>query len=119
MKRLLASMLVEQAPTPKPAPIQTPAPADITVTVLGAVPKPGKFTLPNGATLPMAIGRAGRFTKTANAQKVSVIPANDPKSQGTVFDVRAILKKTAKDVVLKNGDTIRVVHQSWAGAPGK
>jgi hypothetical protein len=34
---------VEQAPTPQPAPIQTPAPADITVTVLGAVPKPGKF----------------------------------------------------------------------------
>lgn len=84
----------------------------IVINVLGQVNKPSRLALPKTGTLLDAIASAGGFTKIANMSKVTVIhkSAGD-KPDSASIDLKPILQGKAKDIALKDGDTV-IVNES-------
>ena len=79
----------------------------ITVNVLGEVHRPGRFVLPEGATILDAIAAAGGNTRLANLGKVTLIHAStEGPSERTHINMNEVLRGTAKAAALHDGDTL-------------
>ena len=123
-KLLLASAVILaftlNAPAQEPQP-QTPSPADqqtepdsnaITINILGEANRPGRVTLPRGSGLLDAIASVGGFSRSANPRKITIIHKSaGPKPDFVKIDMNPIMNGTAKDIILKDGDTV-VIGQS-------
>jgi protein involved in polysaccharide export with SLBB domain len=96
----------------EPAPAASPAeqlPDSIYVNVLGQVNRQERMALPKGSGLLDAITEAGGITKFADASKIILIhksPGQKPDTERINFN--PIFMGTAKDVILRNGDTVVV-----------
>jgi protein involved in polysaccharide export with SLBB domain len=96
-------------PQPPPQQIQVPAPDQIAVNILGEVNRPARIILQKGATLLDAIASAGGFTRTANPSRVILIHKSAGEKPDSVhIDLKPILNGVAKDVPLRDGDTVNV-----------
>jgi protein involved in polysaccharide export with SLBB domain len=94
---------IPQAPSPSPIPDQ------ITVNVLGEVNKPSRIALPRGGTLLDAVAAAEGFTRMANTSKILLIHKTMGEKPDSVrIDLRPILAGIARDVTLRDGDTVVV-----------
>jgi len=94
----------QEPPTPQPV----MANADqITVNVLGLVRKPSRCILPKGATVVDALASAGGATPDADLKKVRLThKTTGSKPDSMLIDVKQILGGEAKDIVLRDGDTL-------------
>jgi polysaccharide export outer membrane protein len=123
-KLLLASAVILaftlNAPAQEPPP-QAPPPADqqaesgsnaITINILGEANRPGRVTLPRGSGLLDAIASVGGFSRIANPRKITIIHKTaGPKPDFVKIDWYPIVQGSAKDFILRDGDTI-VIGQS-------
>ena len=83
----------------------------VTINVLGHVNRPDRFIIPDTGTILDALASAGGTLGTANLTKVRVIHRSDSEEpESSIIDVKAILNGTAKDVVLRDGDTVYVTE---------
>jgi len=83
------------------------APDQITVNVLGEVNRPARIILPKGGTLLDAIASAGGFTRLGNPAKAVLIHKSaGAKPDSMKIDLRPIMGGAAKDVTLRDGDTV-------------
>lgn len=113
IRPILAAVLISgfAAPQTRAQAPTAPAPAiasqTITVNVLGAVNKPSRLILPAGGTVLDALASAGGATKSGNLSKVNVIQkTTGDKPKVVAIDLKQILNGAAKDVVLRDGDTL-------------
>lgn len=87
-----------------------------TVSVTGAVSKPGSYQMPIGKPLTMleAVAMAGGFTKAAAINKVKIIRLVNGQAQTLEVNAKEIIKKgdKSKDVEIKSNDVI-FVPESW------
>lgn len=83
------------------------APRPLTINVLGAVNRPGAYSLPAGATLLDAIAAAGGGSPVAHLRKLSLVrgPAGE-KPAVTSHDAEAILRGQAPNSALLDRDTV-------------
>jgi len=95
------------SPAPQPAIL-----SQININVLGQVNTPGRITLPKGSGLLDAIAAASGFSRGASPAKTLLIrkTAGD-KPDSVKIDLRPILAGRAKDMTLRDGDTV-VIGQS-------
>jgi protein involved in polysaccharide export with SLBB domain len=103
-----------QAQTPAPAaqPAATPL-NQITVNLLGQFNNPQRVNLPKGSGLLDALAAAGGLSRIADAHKAVIIHKTaSGKPDSVKIDLIPIMTGRAKDIVLKNGDTV-VVSQSY------
>ena len=111
LKSFLATLLL-LAVTSIHASAQAPAPTianPITINVLGAVNRPARCVLPTGATVLDALAAAGGAMRVGDLAKVRIIRRNtDGKTDTTLINVKNILNGQAKDVPLRDGDTLNV-----------
>ena len=95
--------------------VSVPLEEAISVSIVGAVVRPGVYKLPagDGATLLVLVARAGGFKDRASKGNVQ-IKRRDASGEETVFKVDAgeILSGEKPDVILKEGDVV-VVKQSF------
>jgi polysaccharide export outer membrane protein len=75
------------------------------VTVSGAVKKPGIYTIRGRTSLVQAVVMAGDFDDGADSN-VLILRENDGKRMAAKFDVSAIQKGQAEDPILQAGDQI-------------
>ena len=88
---------------------QTP----LTVTVVGAVAKPGTYPMNSGLTLLTLVAMSGGLQKSADSSMIQVVrlkeQAADSKLSEDIFvDFRKILSGKQKDVLLQPGDVISI-----------
>ncbi|MFW6129845.1 MAG: polysaccharide biosynthesis/export family protein [Atribacterota bacterium] len=80
------------------------------ISVLGAVKKPGSYKIPQEKSLNImeAISIAGGFNDVASKGKVKIIRMEDGKEKNITVDVKGITKndKKAKNIILKPNDII-------------
>jgi len=107
---MLIALICGHASAQEPSTPQQPvmATADqITVNVLGLVRKPSRCILPKGATVVDALASAGGATPDADLKKVRLThKTTGSKPDSTLIDVKQILVGEAKDLVLRDGDTL-------------
>lgn len=96
------------AQEPEMKPSATPS-LQIVVNVLGEVNRPSRIVLPKGGTILDAIAAAGGLTKLGNPAKTILIHKSaGEKPDSTKLDLRPILSGAAKDITLRDGDTVVV-----------
>jgi protein involved in polysaccharide export with SLBB domain len=71
----------------------------------GEVKNPGRFPWSEDTTVMKAINTAAGFTDYANRRKVQLARGKEPLQ---VFDCEELMRKPAKDVAIRPGDTITV-----------
>jgi hypothetical protein len=107
---MFAAVIGGNAPAQEPPTPQQPvmATADqITVNVLGLVRKPSRCILPKGATVVDALASAGGAAPDADLKKVRLThKTTGSKPDSILIDVKQILGGEAKDIVLRDGDTL-------------
>jgi protein involved in polysaccharide export with SLBB domain len=99
---------VPTGPNP-PAQALPPALSPIVINVLGEVNRPSRIVLPKGSGLLDAIAAADGFTRVANPADTLLIhktPGEKPES--VKINVKRIMSGTAKDIALRDGDTVVV-----------
>lgn len=91
----------------------------ISVVVQGAVRKPQKLTLPKGSTVSQALGLCAGLTDTAKGRDISItsVSAGGAPSKPVKFDAAAVMRKSAPDVPLKDGDVVKVPDSAPAPPP--
>ena len=107
----LCAVVAQPPPPPAaPAPSAQATPAilnPIVVNVLGEVNNPSRVTLPKGSGLLDAIAAADGFTHIANPSKTLLIHKTAGQKPDTIkVDLKQIMTGVAKDVVLRDGDTV-------------
>ena len=108
---MLAAVICGNAPAQEP-PTQQQQPVmatadQITVNVLGLVRKPSRCILPKGATVLDALASAGGAAPDADLKKVRLThKTTGSKPDSILIDVKQILGGEAKDIVLRDGDTL-------------
>ena len=87
-------------------------PRQITVNELGAVNRPGRYLLPEGATALDALGAAGGERPEADLKKVVCIHAvvGDKPSTDRI-NMKAVLKGIQAAPVLHEGDSLKLDRQ--------
>jgi len=115
---ILAFTLVAGSAQEAPVPMQSPSPAaavdQITINVLGQVNKPARITLPKAGTLLDAIASVGGLTRYANPAKTMLIhKSSGGKPDSTKIDLRPILAGAARDIILKDGDTVVIGESTF------
>jgi protein involved in polysaccharide export with SLBB domain len=92
---------------------ETSAPVPhIAVNVLGSVNYPARVNLPLNATLLDAIAATGGISRLGNAGKVVLIhKSKGDKPDREIINVHKIMQGEAKDIDLRDGDTV-VVSES-------
>ena len=107
---MLVAVICGDASAQEPPTQQQPVMANadqITVNVLGLVRKPSRCILPKGATLVDALASAGGATQDADLKKVRLTHrTTGSKPDSVLIDVKQILGGEAKDIVLRDGDTL-------------
>ena len=84
---------------------QTP----LTVTVVGAVDKPGIYQMPStGLTLLQALAISGGLQPTANSSGAKVVRQAPGAVLTIPIDLRSILSGKQRDVLLQPGDVISI-----------
>jgi hypothetical protein len=86
-----------------------PEKADEGVTVLGAVPRPGRLPISKGRTLVEAITSSGGFTALGYRGQVAVRRCK----KTAVVDVEAILDFGATDPRMADGDIVEVRERDY------
>ena len=127
IKTLVASLamlafILPQAPAQQAQPaltttVQTEvlSPGTINVNVLGQVNRQEQMALPKGSGLLDAISQAGGTTKFADTSRITVIhksAGEKPDTQRINFNL--IVLGTAKDIILRDGDTVVVNERAVA-----
>ena len=80
-----------------------------TVTMVGAVNKPGVYEMPtNGLTLLQALANSGGLQPTANSHEAKVVRQAPGAALTISLDLRSILSGKQKDVLLQPGDVISI-----------
>ena len=109
IKTLVASLAFLAFVSPQ-APAQQPqVPDAIYVNVLGQVYHQERMALPRGSGLLDAITEAGGTTKFADTSRIILIhktAGGKPDTERINFN--PIFRGTAKDIILRNGDTVVV-----------
>lgn len=99
--------------------IRVPAPSAGFVYVMGAINRPGAFTVPgeNELTLQRLIASAGGLSAIAVPRRVDLIRQIDDEKQATVrIDLGAIFEGSQPDIYLKPNDLINI-GTSWPATP--
>ena len=81
------------------------------IFISGHVARPNGYAYAHGMTLMKALGRAGGFTKGADAERVKILRGafyHARKAKEHVVNVKRIKQGKAKDVLLNPGDWVRV-----------
>jgi hypothetical protein len=103
---LVASPAQEAQPSQQTQPLVA-APDQIVVNVLGEVSRPARIILPKGGTLLDAIASTGGITRLGNPSRTTLIHKSaGAKPDSTRIDLKPILMGVAKDITLKDGDTV-------------
>jgi polysaccharide export outer membrane protein len=84
-------------------------PEGLLVYVTGQVQKAGPITFSEGLTLTQAINAAGGTVEGANTRKISLLR----DGQHTEVALKAILKGTAEDIMLRPGDQLFIEQSIW------
>jgi hypothetical protein len=82
-------------------------PVPITVSVEGAVRRPGSYTLPHAATLSTLIVAAGGYTDNADLAGATLLRENGARVPAPLSHPR-LLKGSPADLPLEDGDTLRI-----------
>lgn len=91
-----------------PQPQATPS-SQIFVNVLGEVNRPARVVLPKGSGLLDAIASVDGLSRYANPSRITLIhKSTGERSDSTRIDLRPIIAGAAKDIVLRDGDTVVV-----------
>lgn len=106
---LTPSDALEVLPSPSPSP--APAAAKIEVNIVGAVTRPGRYSVVKEAGVVGAIAAAGWFIDTGDQKKVKVIrrggsPADKPSI--IIVNVAAITNGEKQDLMLEPEDIITI-----------
>jgi len=106
---MFAATLIHSPAQLTSVPSPTPTPQQITVNVLGEVNRPARITLPKGGTLLDALALAGGFTRMANTSVIILIHKSAGEKPDSVkINLKPILSGDAKDVTLRDGDTVNI-----------
>lgn len=107
---------LEAEPTPPAKETQIPqknfSSEPITVTVFGAVTRPGIYEVPDWSTLLEAIAIARGFNEFAETRRVTVMRTTDGKTELVNVNLREALSKGQLPMRLKHRDRIIVAHRS-------
>jgi len=89
-------------------------PKEMTVRILGAVNKPGRYSFDDTMTILDLLAQAGGTSNTAYIEKITVVNLSCCRSQAQVFDLAKFAQTAdfAALPVLRVGDTIYVPDQS-------
>jgi protein involved in polysaccharide export with SLBB domain len=89
-----------------------------TVTVVGAVNKPGIYQMPTtGLTLLQALAISGGLQPTANSREAKVVRQAPGAALTISLDLRSILSGKQKDVLLQPDDVISIPFSMPTSTP--
>ena len=92
-------------------------PQPVTVTVEGAVRRPGTYSLPHGATLSTLVVAAGGYTDNADLAAATLKRETANPVPAPLSHPR-LLKGSPADLPLEDGDTLRIPART-PGAPAR
>jgi protein involved in polysaccharide export with SLBB domain len=94
---------------------QSPAP---TVSIKGAVTKPGAYAFKTGLTIRQLLAMSGGFQTNADRLNIQILRSRQAETETIRVDFYEVVQRKGNDLKLEAGDTIVVPEGDGKSRPG-